>query len=518
MKFNKMMTKILSVLIMASMVGTSVQMPTLAQISDAGRAIVDNVKENTATDADGSTESDDTAAAGDEDNKNEEGAEAANENAEAASDNGAQNNSQGEANTSSSSAARNNSSSSSSYNNSAETSQVLEPYSTENDSDQLWFDQSFSLFEYFGAKKTFTATAANGDGNDIVWEVGDPKYVSLSEPRVDGDKSTVDITWDGETVDSIERTPFYAMLKSNPYERITGTIYLSNGTAPQEGMEEEIEAGSKTEFESEEVRKFVEEMYASGLTQENSIYDLSSFGDTASSTPDYSTMTDEEILALFDEKQADENKADTESGTLDKNVLKQFEEKKEISADSDKSEKVDTDKSENEAENDTIYNKEETQSKVSQNETKANETTVETKAETAASEKVDTDTDVTAADKASETKETATEETVTTKTIQKEVTEEVTSTKKTALTTTKTTTTEIVSEEPIVETTTKTVYEEVPSEKEMRVQTLVEAAYDEETGETTYETVEETITVPTTETVAKEETVEEVVGTNYTVR
>ena len=109
MKFNKMMTKILSVLIMASMVGTSVQMPTLAQISDAGRAIVDNVKENTATDADGSTESDDTAAAGDEDNKNEEGAEAANENAEAASDNGAQNNSQGEANTSSSSAARNNS-------------------------------------------------------------------------------------------------------------------------------------------------------------------------------------------------------------------------------------------------------------------------------------------------------------------------------------------------------------------------------------------------------------------------
>ena len=239
MKFNKMMTKILSVLIMASMVGTSVQMPTLAQISDAGHAIVDNAKGNTALDADGSTESEDADAADDEGNTTEEGAEAANENAEAASNSSAENNSQGEANTSSSSAAYNNSSSSSSnsYNDSSETSQVLEPFSTENDSDQLWFDQSFSLFEYFGAKKTFTATAANGDGNDIMWEVGDPKYVSLSEPRVDGDKSTVDITWDGETVDSIERTPFYAMLKSNPYEKITGTIYLSNGTAPEEGEE-----------------------------------------------------------------------------------------------------------------------------------------------------------------------------------------------------------------------------------------------------------------------------------------
>ena len=53
-------------------------------------------------------------------------------------------------------------------------------------------------------------------------------------PRVEGDKSTVDITWDGETVESIERTPFYAMLRSNPAEKITGTLYLSNGQAPTE--------------------------------------------------------------------------------------------------------------------------------------------------------------------------------------------------------------------------------------------------------------------------------------------
>ncbi len=298
MKFNKMMTKFLSVLVMASMVGTSVQIPTFAEISGAGQAIIDGTKEGFVKDDSGSAESKDTVAAGDEDNKKEDAETAENE-AGAASDSGAGENSQGEAKTSPSSVARNTSSSSSSnsYNNSLDTSKMLEPFSTENDSDQLWFDQSFSLFEYFGASKTFTATAANGNGNDIAWEVGDPKYVSISEPRVEGDKSTVDIKWDGETVEGIERTPFYAMLKSNPYEKITGTIYLSNGTAPAEGEQtEEIAAGSKTEFESEEVRKFVEEMYATGLTQDNSIYDLSSFGDANSSGPDYSKMSDEEIL------------------------------------------------------------------------------------------------------------------------------------------------------------------------------------------------------------------------------
>lgn len=40
MKFNKMMTKVLSALIMVSMVGTSVQVPTLAEVTNAGRAIV----------------------------------------------------------------------------------------------------------------------------------------------------------------------------------------------------------------------------------------------------------------------------------------------------------------------------------------------------------------------------------------------------------------------------------------------------------------------------------------------
>lgn len=37
MKFNKAMTKFLSALIMASMVGTSVQIPTLAEITNAGQ-------------------------------------------------------------------------------------------------------------------------------------------------------------------------------------------------------------------------------------------------------------------------------------------------------------------------------------------------------------------------------------------------------------------------------------------------------------------------------------------------
>ena len=59
-------------------------------------------------------------------------------------------------------------------------------------------------------------------------------------------KSTVDITWDKETVEDIERTPFYAMLKSNPYEKITGTIYLSNGQAPSEEEQNKTQVQRKS--------------------------------------------------------------------------------------------------------------------------------------------------------------------------------------------------------------------------------------------------------------------------------
>ena len=56
MKFNKMMTKVLSALIMVSMVGTSVQVPTLAEVTNAGRAIVAGTVEDKAKkDAPGST-------------------------------------------------------------------------------------------------------------------------------------------------------------------------------------------------------------------------------------------------------------------------------------------------------------------------------------------------------------------------------------------------------------------------------------------------------------------------------
>lgn len=233
MKFNKMMTKVLSALIMVSMVGTSVQVPTLAEVTNAGRAIVAGTVEDKAKDASGSTESKDAGAADDEDNKNQNDAENAENNEQAAaSDSNAQNNtensSKGGANTSSVSGAKNNSSSSSSYNNisssntsnnSTSTSQVLEPFSKDNDSDKLSFDKDFSLFSYFGQTQTFSAIAANGDGSDIEWQV-EPKFFSISTPKVDGAKSTVDITWDKETVEDIERAPFYAMLKSNPYKRL----------------------------------------------------------------------------------------------------------------------------------------------------------------------------------------------------------------------------------------------------------------------------------------------------------
>ena len=51
------------------MVGTSVQVPTLAEVTNAGRAIVAGTVEDKAKDASGSTESKDAGAADDEDNK-----------------------------------------------------------------------------------------------------------------------------------------------------------------------------------------------------------------------------------------------------------------------------------------------------------------------------------------------------------------------------------------------------------------------------------------------------------------
>lgn len=93
MRFNKMMTKVLSALIMVSMVGTSVQVPTLAEVANAGRAIVAGTVEDKAKDASGSTESKDAGAADDEDNKNQNDAENAENNEQAAaSDSNAQNN------------------------------------------------------------------------------------------------------------------------------------------------------------------------------------------------------------------------------------------------------------------------------------------------------------------------------------------------------------------------------------------------------------------------------------------
>ena len=125
MKYKKAMTKALSILVMASMLGTSVQIPTYAELTDATKAILEDAGRATAPNAEGSAESgnaEDTVAVGDEDNKTE-GADAANENAEAASNSGANENSQDAANTASSSNA---------YNSSSSTANT---YNTENASD-----------------------------------------------------------------------------------------------------------------------------------------------------------------------------------------------------------------------------------------------------------------------------------------------------------------------------------------------------------------------------------------------
>lgn len=520
MKFNKMMTKVLSALIMVSMVGTSVQVPTLAEVTNAGRAIVAGTVEDKAKDASGSTESKDAGAADDEDNKNQNDAENAENNKQAAaSDSNAQNNtensSKGGANTSSVSGAKNNSSSSSSYNNissssdtsnkSTSTSQVLEPFSKDNDSDKLSFDKDFSLFSYFGQTQTFSAIAANGDGSDIEWQV-EPKFFSISTPKVDGAKSTVDITWDKEKVEDMERTPFYAMLKSNPYEKITGTIYLSNGQAPSK-EEQQQDAGSKKEFESEEVKNFVEDMYKTGLTQENSVYDLSLLGDTNNNTgaTDFSNMSDEEILKAFEEKQNSENadnKDNTETLSDTKTeTTENTTDKTDKVADLDKDAKVDADKSEETASDNALYNRKETQSKVSENELKADakaDSNTDSKPETKQDTSVIDNNEKSAAndntktDVKAETKAIAKPETTKTETSDNEKLSEVTSKELTE------TTTQVLSN-----ATNNTTNSETKTSDEVGEDDFV-TVQSEETAEPETKTVTETVEVPTTKTVEQE--------------
>ena len=510
-----MMTKVLSALIMVSMVGTSVQVPTLAEVTNAGRAIVAGTVEDKAKDASGSTESKDAGAADDEDNKNQNDAENAENNEQAAaSDSNAQNNtensSKGGANTSSVSGAKNNSSSSSSYNNisssntsnnSTSTSQVLEPFSKDNDSDKLSFDKDFSLFSYFGQTQTFSAIAANGDGSDIEWQV-EPKFFSISTPKVDGAKSTVDITWDKETVEDIERAPFYAMLKSNPYEKITGTIYLSNGQAPSE-EEQQQDAGSKKEFESEEVKNFVEDMYKTGLTQENSVYDLSLLGDTNNNTgaTDFSNMSDEEILKAFEEKQNSENadnKDNTETLSDTKTeTTENTTDKTDKVADLDKDAKVDADKSEETASDNALYNRKENQSKVSENESKADSNTdskTETKQDTSVIDNNEKSAanDNTKTDVKAETKAIAKSEKVKTETSDNEKLLEVTSKELTE------TTTQVLSN-----ATNNTTNSETKTSDEVGEDDFV-TVQSEETAEPETKTVTETVEVPTTKIVEQE--------------
>lgn len=465
MKYNKMMTKLLSGLILVSMAGTSLQIPTYADIMTARQVMADSQKEDNAGKDKGSTKKK-FGAAGD-DNFSLLGSEAEGKTNASGSDDGAEesNTPIGEERSSSLSSAAgktsskaNNSSKSSS--NDTSTSQVLEPFSTEGDSSLISLDQSFSLYSYHGYASSFTATALNGDGNDIVWEVGNVKFLSLSEPMVDGAKSTVKITWDGENVETIERTPFYAKLKSNPEEKVTGTIYLSNGQKP-EGDEQEQEPGSRTEFESEEVRKFMEEMYAEGLTQDNSVYDLSSFGDgTNKNEIDYSKLTDEEIFALYEQQQNSE-KAKTVDGAYEiakAQLGKNADEKTDLS----KGKEVDATELEKDTENDTLFNKEETQSEKSN--------------ENANSGKVDTET----AQPAQKTTEVKTEKkTITTKT-----------------------TTEVIATEDITETVTAEAVE--PTEGEAA--DTDEAAVTETKIVGTKYTVRKTIVTETTTADGKTET------------
>ena len=102
-------------------------------------------------------------------------------------------------------------------------------------------------------------------------------------------------------------------------------------------------------------------MYKTGLTQENSVYDLSLLGDTNNNTgaTDFSNMSDEEILKAFEEKQNSENadnKDNTETLSDTKTeTTENTTDKTDKVADLDKDAKVDADKSEETASDNALY-------------------------------------------------------------------------------------------------------------------------------------------------------------------
>ncbi|MBQ2616196.1 MAG: hypothetical protein IJF90_05005, partial [Synergistaceae bacterium] len=272
----------------------------------------------------------------------------------------------------------------------------------------------------------------------------------------------------------------------------------------------------KTTFESPEVEEFLKEMYAEGLSQENSDYDLSKlFDDSADKT--YTPYTDE-----VDESSSTLAVTQEESSyfeLLSKNELSDTELINNLTESNDETEASEADKTAWEDENDRVssYLNSDTEEGAEATSGNGSEEVTVNAADTASER-----TQQAASTPAQETSASSTTTTPATKTTTVKETVKDVDTENVSRETTKTetVTTEIVDSETTYETVTKEVETKVPTTVTTEQEQVIETEVFNDEGE--METVTETITVPTTETVYEtvtETVTEEVpVNTKYSVK
>ena len=374
----------------------------------------------------------------------------------------------------------------------------------------ITLDKQAIGFTKVGDVVSVTATLADDVKDKVVWRVADPERLRIRTTSEEGNASTADIEWIGENDADQTTTNFYACLESNPEEFFEGTAMLFSSQTSNDISEQDDTKELKTEFESPEVEEFLKEMYAEGLSQENSDYDLSKLFDdstekTYSSSANYEGEKEEKTpLEMF----ADEDFMD---------LLSMNELNIETTHDDD-SEGMNLF---DEEDNDHDHDQEEVQSEAQEPDESVTENQNTNKKSNRVSSYYNTTPDTTSQDStftlvsASEPTEETVTETVTEKVTETEVQNVSTETK-----VTETVTKEIVDTNTTYETVTKEVEKEVPKTVVDETEQVIETEVINEDGE--METVTEVISVPTTKTVYETvtETVEEQVpvNTEYTVK
>ena len=183
-------------------------------------------------------------------------------------------------------------------------------------SEYVTLDKPAIGFTKVGDIVSVTAKTTGMFGSGIRWSTSDSSVLNIKSTANSENSSTADIEWIGGT----GTASFFAALTDNPDEYAEGTAMLFDNSASLDGDgdDTETETGEtnedselKTEFESPEVEEFLRQMYADGLTQENSDYDLSKLMEGGSDKPVDETAADktDETEDKDDEYETAENSA-----------------------------------------------------------------------------------------------------------------------------------------------------------------------------------------------------------------